>query len=392
MVTLQTLPKTIEPLVKDPAIRQYAAKLRPNTDEAQTIAYLAWNVIAEPGDTAAHELVTAHGALQALEIVETGNSAGLEPATREFSEALQRWQPRTNARTVTPSIRNAMRSDAVLLLPGDERWPSIVDDLGTHAPLMLWARGNLTQPLTKANTISIIGARSATPYGSAVASDLAYELATDALTIVSGGAYGIDAAAHRAAIRAGGKTVAFIAGGIDRIYPEGNRALFEEMLENGTIYSEVAPGTAPTRWRFLARNRLLAAAGATIVVEAGYRSGALNIAGHAASLARPLGAVPGPVTSSTSAGCHRLLRDYDATCITSTEDIHELLGTTQAENHLADARMTRVLDALSPRTPRTTLDVAARAGLSERSTEALLALAELEATATRDGNEWKRTA
>ena len=135
-------------------------------------------------------------------------------------------------------------------------------------------------------------------------------------TIVSGAAYGIDGMAHRAALASGGTTVAFLAGGVDRFYPLGHEALLGRIAEQGAVVAELPCGSAPTKWRFLQRNRLIAAATeATIVLEAGMRSGSLNTAGHAAALGRPLGAVPGPVTSPASAGCHRLLREYDAVCV-----------------------------------------------------------------------------
>ena len=143
--------------------------------------------------------------------------------------------------------------------------------------------------------------------------------------IVSGGAYGIDAAAHRATLASGGVTVAFLAGGADRLYPAGNSELLRRIASEGVVAAELPPGSAPTRWRFLMRNRLIAAAAsATVVVEAGHRSGSLNTAGHAAHMGRPLGAVPGSVLSPASAGCHRLIREYAATCVTTPDEMAEL--------------------------------------------------------------------
>ena len=148
------------------------------------------------------------------------------------------------------------------------------------------------------------------------------------MTIVSGAAYGIDGASHRAAMEAGGTTVAWLAGGVDRPYPAGHRDLIDRIVEHGgAVASEVPPGATPTRWRFLGRNRLIAAASAaTIVVEAGYRSGALTTATTAVMLGRALGAVPGRVDSPASAGCHHLIREHNAQIVTSAEDVYELLG------------------------------------------------------------------
>ena len=151
--------------------------------------------------------------------------------------------------------------------------------------------------------------------------------AASGAVIVSGGAYGIDGAAHRAALGVGGATVALLAGGVDRAYPQGHQQLLRTIAASGAVVSEVPCGTAPTKWRFLSRNRIIAAlSDATVVIEAGWRSGSLNTAGHAAALGRPLGAVPGPVTSAASAGCHRLLREYDARCVTTAAEVRELWG------------------------------------------------------------------
>ncbi|MGL4255498.1 MAG: DNA-processing protein DprA, partial [Microbacterium sp.] len=170
--------------------------------------------------------------------------------------------------------------------------------------------------------------------------------------------------------------------------------LIERIAAGGAVISEVPCGAAPTKWRFLQRNRLIAAlSDATVVVEAGWRSGSLNTAGHAASLGRPLGAVPGPVTSAASAGTHRLLREYDAACITSAADVRELLGLPHArahDNSLAHTDdATRVRDALSTRSWRDTSEIARRAGVSVDHAEALLGLLHLEGAATPGPGGWR---
>lgn len=144
-------------------------------------------------------------------------------------------------------------------------------------------------------------------------------------TIVSGAAYGIDGMAHRAALACDGNTVAVLAGGVDRFYPTGHDELLGRIAEAGVIVSELPVGSAPTKWRFLQRNRIIAAiAQKTFMVEAGHRSGSLNTAGHALAIGRPVGAVPGPVTSVASAGRHRLIREHGATLITTAEEVNEL--------------------------------------------------------------------
>lgn len=186
--------------------------------------------------------------------------------------------------------------------------------------------------------VAIVGARAATSYGEHVASELAGELADGGLSIVSGGAYGIDGAAHRGAIASQpGGTVAILVGGLDRPYPAGNAHLFERIVSGGgALVSELPPGSTPTRWRFMQRNRILAAlAGATVVVEAGARSGSLDIAARAHAFGRSVGVVPGPITSAVSTGCHRLLRERMAAVVTNAEEVRQLLGSRELTSQRA---------------------------------------------------------
>ena len=213
---------------------------------------------------------------------------------------------------------------------------------------------------------------------------------------MSGGAYGIDGVAHRAALGVEGATVAFLAGGVDRAYPMGHQRLLQHIAAEGALVSEPPCGTAPTKWRFLARNRLIAALGhATVVVEAGWRSGSLNTAGHAATLGRPLGAVPGPVTSAASAGCHRLLREYDAQCVTSPAEVRELWGQSAAappEGTAHDPDRVRLLDAMSARSRRSVDELARRSGLAPGRVLALLGLLELEGEVDVEETGWRHLA
>ena len=228
-----------------------------------------------------------------------------------------------------------------------------------------------------------------------MAAEIAGDLAATGTVVVSGGAYGIDGAAHRAALGVGGGTVAFLAGGVDRAYPAGHQELFARIRASGALVSELPCGAAPTKFRFLSRNRLIAALGAaTVVVEAGWRSGSLNTAGHASSLGRPLGAVPGPVTSAASAGCHRLMREYDAQCVTNAAEVRELMGIEDhspvTDESREDPERTRLLDALSTRTPRSPTEIARMAGLAEESTRSLLGMLSLEGSVARDDAGWRR--
>ena len=232
-----------------------------------------------------------------------------------------------------------------------------------------------------------------------MAIDLAAELSASGIVVVSGAAYGIDGAAHRAALAAGGTTIALLAGGVDRPYPAGHDDLIARISAAGAVIGEVPPGSAPTKWRFLQRNRLIAAlADATVVVEAGWRSGSLNTAGHAVTMGRPLGAVPGPVTSAASAGSHRLLREFGAMCITNAEDVRELLGATSSVTAAALSGTdrprtddtTRVRDALSLRAWRASEDVARRSGMSYEEVEAILGLFLLAGEVEQSLVGWRR--
>ncbi len=361
-----------------------------------------WSTLVEPGDGVAGALVQALGAVRALDVAlgdgpvtAPAEEAGVAGAALEAGRA--RWAPRRGA--AAEALAAARRGGVRLVTPEDAAWPQRLDDLGAHAPLCLWVLGDPSR-LNPASAVALVGARAATSYGEHVATDLAADSAAAGIAVVSGAAYGIDGAAHRGTLRAAGSTVAVLAGGVDRPYPMGHLDLIDRVAREGVVVSEVPCGSSPTKWRFLARNRLIAAlSDATIVVEAGWRSGALNTAHHAAELARPLGAVPGAVTSAASAGCHRLMRELDATCITGGADLRELVGHDPGpgEDALFDAReftgeRTRILDALSTRTARPTADVARRSGFSVADAAALLALLELDGAIERRMDGWRRGA
>ncbi len=378
------------PLDADAAARALTS-VRAGEGSAAVEAYAraVWSVLVEPGDGIAGALVATHGAAAALEAA----FASDDPDVRK---ARSRWMPRARPDTIGAALDAARRCGAALVVPGDLEWPGRVDDLGTHAPIALWRRGAGTTHDRPA--VALVGARASTAYGEGVGADLAAELAACGVTIVSGAAYGIDGACHRAALAAGGSTTAFLAGGVDRPYPRGHEALLAHIAGAGAVWSETPCGTAPTKWRFLSRNRLIAAmADAVVVVEAGWRSGSLNTAAHAATLGRALGAVPGPVTSAASAGCHRVLRDYDGVCVTSAADVLEMLGAdgppSPAGEQTRTDENTRLLDALSPRSGRSTAEIARRSGLAPDEAAMLLGFAELEGRVVRgDDGDWRRVA
>jgi DNA processing protein len=296
------------------------------------LARIGLAAASEPGDTVTGTLISHVGAVETLALV---TSAGALPPSIDPAEGAlwrRRLAPRLDPGNVD-RIREEMALRALTLLTVEDlSWPAEMQQLGVQAPLALWLSGqpSLLEGVTSGR-ITLVGARAATSYGEHITMELASDLASQGRVICSGGAYGIDGAAHRAATMARpGSTVAVLAGGLDRFYPAGNQQLFERIKDSGgLLMSELPPGSAPTRWRFLQRNRLLAAlSAATIVVEAGYRSGSLNVASQAHALGRPIGAVPGPVTSPASAGCHRLLQEGIATIVTDTRDAVDLLDST----------------------------------------------------------------
>nr|WP_274638225.1 DNA-processing protein DprA [Microbacterium bovistercoris] len=372
-------------------------------------ATAVWSCLVEPGDAVAGILVGALGAVDALQEVLAGARAGLAAdasgiAGGELRAGIKRWQLRLDAEQIAFSLETARARGIHLLTPDDSAWPRALDDLGTHAPLCLWVRGDVgalgTLEVAHGPAIALVGARAATGYGEHLAAEFAADLAGRGVPVVSGAAYGIDGAAHRGALAAGGPTVALLAGGVDRPYPAGHADLLRRIADQGAVASEVPCGSAPTRWRFLQRNRLIAALGtATVVVEAGWRSGSLNTAAHAAELGRPLGAVPGPVTSGSSAGCHRLLREFDARCITTADDIAEMLGLSGPASG-SDAReaagytgaRTRVSDALSTRVWRDVADIARRCGMAPDEVSMQLGLMALDGAVEVQGPRWRRRA
>lgn len=373
-----------------------------HADPAERFARAAWSGIAEPGDSTAGFLVAAVGASAALTMLVEHRSAEQMAAEigaddddvrTQLGRGLARWTPRLDSRATLQLLSLAASCRAVLLTPGHPAWPERLGDLGPHAPLALWLRGRPNALRDTTRSVALVGARAATGYGEHVAMEAGSGLSDRGFVIVSGAAYGIDGMAHRAALASQGTTVAFLAGGVDRPYPSGHVSLIGRIIETGAIVSEVPCGGAPSKWRFLQRNRLIAAVGdATVVLEAGWRSGSLNTAGHAAALGRPLGAVPGPITSAASAGCHRLIREYGAVCVTTVDEMAELAGVAPAgcdpEPAGRSSDEIRVLDSLSVRASRSAVEVAKRTGLPVDAVQAVLGILELDALVAEKPGGW----
>lgn len=289
-------------------------------------ARIALALFAEPDDPTTGRLVERVGAVETVGLLA---SDGVVPGMGKEAAALWRkhFQPERQPNALRDVLRMTETLDLATLIPGDRHFPASLHDLGERLPFVLWAKGAvslLAGELT--DRFSITGSRAATSYGVHVAGEIASDLASEEKVLVSGGAYGIDASVHRAALAAGGHTVAVMAGGLDRPYPSGHRELLERIGDLGLLLSEQPPGAVPTRGRFIARARLVAAlSGSTTIVEAAGRSGALLVARQAEELGRVVAAVPGPVTSAASAGTHRLLREHVASLVTDASDLTALL-------------------------------------------------------------------
>lgn len=356
--------------------------------------------VAEPPCAELAALVRRVGPLEAADRVRRGQVDG---------DLARHTQARRGIDRAAADLDLLMRRGGRLITPDDDEWPVLAfAAFGgsaarakpySGAPMVLWARGPARLDEVVSRAAAIVGTRAATAYGEHIAADLAAGLAEHDVAVISGGAYGIDGAAHRAALNCDGTTVAVLAGGIDVPYPAGHSSLLHRIGEHGLLITEYPPGVRPARYRFLTRNRLVAAvAGAAVVVEAGLRSGAANTAAWARALGRAVGAVPGSVPSSASAGCHVLLRD-GAELITRADDIVELvghMGELAAEqprpgtlfDGLSEAER-RVYEALPGRGAATVDEIAAASGLLPEQVLGQLAILEVTGLARRDDGRWR---
>lgn len=309
-----------------------------STAEERVLARIALTWLTEPGTWSVYRLVDQIGPVAALDLLVAGEA----PEQRLRSAVAARMAAGDPRVVAAEALGRADRLGARVVTPEDDQWPPRVRDLRqlalsgaerrvdqeTAPPLAFWVRGQWPLAETLDRSVSVIGARAATPYGLHVATGLGYGLADREWAVVSGGAFGIDAAAHRGALSAGGVTVAVLASGVDRPYPMGNTALFDRIAETGLLVSEWLPGAEPLRPRFLIRNRVIAAATAgSVLVEASARSGATQTMRRALAVNRPAMVVPGPVTSAMSVGAHELLREYPAArLVTGVPHILEEVG------------------------------------------------------------------
>ncbi|GAA4725450.1 DNA-processing protein DprA [Nocardioides endophyticus] len=363
--------------------------------EADRLARVALARITEPGHVRLLDLVSDSGAevvhARLLDHPEIGRRLSAVEPERELAAA----------------AKIGLR----FVVPGDDEWPPVLDDLRTAEPVQerggvpigLWVRGPVRLDEV-GGSLAVVGARTATTYGTDLAADLAATVGEAGRAIVSGAAFGIDFAAHRGAVAVEAPTVAVLACGADRVYPQAHHQMIDHIAAEGAVVSETVPGGAPMRIRFLSRNRIIAALSAgTVVIEAALRSGALNTANWAGRLNRTLMGVPGPVTSASSAGVHQLIRTGAATLVTSGEEALELLGA--SGEHVLDIPrgkdrprdglshlQRQVLDAVPVARGAPSVSVARVAGLPAEEVHTTLLGLEVRGMVELDGDDGWRLA
>ncbi|WP_395363986.1 DNA-processing protein DprA [Streptomyces sp. YH02] len=389
-----------------------ASDPRPETPETpgtaplgERLARATLSRAVEPGDEHAGRWLRRYGATGFLDrLLDTtpvprGDEADAFPGTGPRRVAS--WRLRAAAADPHRDLTTIHDLGGRFLVPGDTEWPRQLDDLADTRPLGLWVRGPADLRTWALRSVALVGARACTPYGAHIAAELATGLARQGWVVVSGAAYGIDGAAHRGALAAGGATVAVLACGVDTPYPRGHDQLIRRVAEQGLVVGELPPESHPTPSRFILRNRVIAAlTRGTVVIEARHRSGSLVTARAAARLGRHTMGVPGPVTSALSAGIHELLRG-DATLVTDADEIVELVGDM---GQLAPARRgpvlprdllapaaAHILEAIPARGPTPTTVIARRAGATPDDTLAKLYELHSLGFVERHGDGWQLT-
>ena len=359
--------------------------------------------VAEPPAPALCELISDAGPVRAAQLVTAG-----QVSARVAAEAAAR---RADDRAETDLAAVATLGGR-LVIPEDAEWPAEAFTCFTtpgaqaddrwRAPVALWVRGAGRLDELAKRAVAVVGARAATGYGEHVAAEFGYELAEGGFAVISGAAFGIDGAAHRGALAAEGSTVAVQACGLDRAYPAGHQRLLDRIAGSGAVISEYPPGGWPARHRFLVRNRLIAAfAAGTVVVEAGVRSGARRTAAAAAALGRVVMAVPGPVTSALSVGCHLLVREEQAVLVTRAAEVVEAVGRIGADlapllsvprrrTDGLNPELLAVYEALPARAPRHPEQLVRDSGVPLHRVRSALPLLELQGLVGCGTSGWHR--
>ncbi|WP_274912990.1 DNA-processing protein DprA [Streptomyces sp. WZ-12] len=379
--------KRAAPRTATPASRSY---------EPQRAARAALTRILEPGDETAGRWLREMGPValwHALSEDDAPPPVGASP-TKFAGLRLRAARARPAADLAAVAALGGR-----FVCPGDEEWPSQLDDLGDARPIGLWVRGAANLRIWALRSVAVVGARACTDYGAHLATTLGAGLAERGWTIVSGAAYGVDGAAHRGALAADGPTIAVLASGIDHSYPRGHTELIDRIAEQGLVIAELPPGDHPTRSRFVQRNRVIAAlTRGTVVVEAELRSGSLVTARRALDLGRFTMGMPGPITSGLSAGVHQLLRG-EAAVVTDADEVIELVGSIGElaperrgptfAHDLLDPVALRVLEALPARGGADTAHLARESGTPRDLTQGKLFELHSLGFVQRCGESWE---
>lgn len=378
--------------------------------QQQREARLVLTHVVEPGTESVGALVQQLGAVEVLQrlravpVALPGVSSGTVQVLEQRMQGIDQRVQRTLAHHHNMGVR--------FIAPGQPEWPTQLDDLGVARPLGLWVRGRADLRLWALQSVAVVGARACTDYGRSATRTLSADLAQQGWAVVSGAAYGIDAAAHQACLSVSGRTVAVLACGVDVVYPPGNADLLREIAHQGLVVSELPSGSRVFRSRFLQRNRVIAAlTRGSVVVEAALRSGALNTAHHAGRLNRQVMAVPGSVHSAMSAGCHELIRTGAASLVTDVRDVLDLVGRlgvcdqpqrrgadlepVSSAVHAGDERQlssqhAQVYAALGVRVGRELNDLAVRTGLALPVLTAALGTLEAQGHICATSTGWRR--
>ncbi|HEX2143156.1 MAG TPA: DNA-processing protein DprA [Glycomyces sp.] len=371
------------------------------------LALMLLSSMVEPGDAELDDLLGDVGPIEAVKRIWEG----------DVPERLRHLTSATVACTYDAADRAEQIATATeacgarVLIPGDPDWPDQLRDLllvcdadepHVRPPRCLWVRGQQDLARLCRRSVAIVGSRAASEYGQHLADDLAADLTEAGWTIVSGGAFGIDRAAHLGALARGGSTVSVLACGVELPYPKANHSMFDLIVEKGLLVSEWPPSSSAMKHRFLTRNRVIAALTAgTVVIEAAHRSGARNTARHAAELGRVLMFTPGPVTSSQSAGVHQLAREpWEARLVTRAEEVIEdltgiggPLATAPPPQQRAFDRLTEIEARLVEALPRgyvvDTARLAAAAGVPADTATATLEHLRRVGWVDRIDNRWR---
>lgn len=324
--------------------------LCPVGDGSLRAAYAWLSRACEPGNRELWAYVSSLGAVEVAAQLRAGDG----PARLQSAVGARISEDRS-----LPDLQLVRRAGGRLVIPEDDEWPGEVlepmaaasagGEVRVVPPLSLWVRGGAPLAAMLNRAVAVVGARASSSYGELVAGEISYGLAERGVTVISGGAFGIDAAAHRAALAANGVTIAVLAGGVDRVYPKGNAHLLDEIARRHALISEFPPGAAPMKQRFLVRNRLIAGLSTgTVVVEAALRSGARSTAARAREMGKAVMVVPGPVTSAASAGCLQMLREESVIAVGSAAHVLDAVGAAGVDLAPFERAPDRVGDDLDP--------------------------------------------